>query len=118
MRRIFAMLTRIASSESTVLLEGETGTGKGLIAETINLDLLIHLGGNKGGLVIHLSGNQQLLGNHRGVDKAGLVTQLRGHIGLESGKRDIYPAGYQAGGVIQRRYRRQVNGERRAELAA
>jgi DNA-binding NtrC family response regulator len=36
MRRIFAILPRIAASESTILLEGETGTGKGLIAEAIH----------------------------------------------------------------------------------
>jgi DNA-binding NtrC family response regulator len=32
MRRIFAMLPRLAESEATLLLEGETGTGKGLLA--------------------------------------------------------------------------------------
>jgi two-component system, NtrC family, response regulator GlrR len=36
MRRIFALLQRIAPAESTVLLEGETGTGKGLIADLIH----------------------------------------------------------------------------------
>ena len=36
MRHIFAMLARIAPAESTVLLEGETGTGKGLIADLIH----------------------------------------------------------------------------------
>jgi transcriptional regulator with GAF, ATPase, and Fis domain len=36
MRRIFAVLTKIAPSDSTVLLEGETGTGKSLIAEMIH----------------------------------------------------------------------------------
>jgi DNA-binding NtrC family response regulator len=36
MRRLFAMLPRIAASDSTVLLEGETGTGKGLLAEVIH----------------------------------------------------------------------------------
>jgi two-component system response regulator GlrR len=36
MRRIFAMLPRIAASDSTVLLEGETGTGKGLLADAIH----------------------------------------------------------------------------------
>ena len=36
MRRLFALLPRIASSESTVLLEGETGTGKSLFAEALH----------------------------------------------------------------------------------
>jgi DNA-binding NtrC family response regulator len=35
MRHIFALLPRIASSDSTILIEGETGTGKGLLAEMI-----------------------------------------------------------------------------------
>jgi two-component system response regulator GlrR len=36
MRRIFALLPRIAAADSTVLLEGETGTGKSLLAEAIH----------------------------------------------------------------------------------
>jgi DNA-binding NtrC family response regulator len=36
MRRLFASLPRIAASDSTVLIEGETGTGKGLLAEAIH----------------------------------------------------------------------------------
>jgi transcriptional regulator with GAF, ATPase, and Fis domain len=36
MRRIFAALPKIARSESTVLLEGETGTGKGVLAAAIH----------------------------------------------------------------------------------
>ncbi len=36
MRRIFAVLPRIAASDSTLLIEGETGTGKGLLAESIH----------------------------------------------------------------------------------
>src|SRR5262249_2583641 len=36
MRRIFAALPRIARSESTVLIEGETGTGKGVLAAAIH----------------------------------------------------------------------------------
>jgi transcriptional regulator with GAF, ATPase, and Fis domain len=36
MRRLFSILPRIAGSESTVLLEGDTGTGKGVIAEAIH----------------------------------------------------------------------------------
>jgi transcriptional regulator with PAS, ATPase and Fis domain len=36
MRRIFGLLTKIAPTDATVLLEGETGTGKGLVARTIH----------------------------------------------------------------------------------
>jgi DNA-binding NtrC family response regulator len=36
MRRIFAMLPRVAAADTTVLLEGETGTGKGMMAEGIH----------------------------------------------------------------------------------
>ncbi|MGE0401911.1 MAG: sigma 54-interacting transcriptional regulator [Kofleriaceae bacterium] len=36
MRRIFAVLPRLAASDATILLEGETGTGKGLLACAIH----------------------------------------------------------------------------------
>jgi DNA-binding NtrC family response regulator len=36
MRRIFAVLPKLAASDATVLLEGETGTGKGLLAVAIH----------------------------------------------------------------------------------
>ena len=36
MRRVFALLPKIAASESTILLEGETGTGKSLLAEAVH----------------------------------------------------------------------------------
>jgi two-component system response regulator GlrR len=36
MRQIFATLAKLAPSDSTVLLEGETGTGKGLISDLIH----------------------------------------------------------------------------------
>jgi transcriptional regulator with GAF, ATPase, and Fis domain len=36
MRRMFALLERVASSNATLLVEGETGTGKSLLAEAIH----------------------------------------------------------------------------------
>ena len=36
MRRIFALLPKIAASDSTILIEGETGTGKTLLASAIH----------------------------------------------------------------------------------
>ncbi|HEY5949564.1 MAG TPA: sigma-54 dependent transcriptional regulator, partial [Kofleriaceae bacterium] len=36
MRHLFALLERVAPSEATVLIEGETGTGKTLLAEAIH----------------------------------------------------------------------------------
>src|SRR5262249_33822722 len=36
MRRIFTALPRIAASDSTILIEGGTGTGKGLLSEVIH----------------------------------------------------------------------------------
>ena len=36
MRRLFSVLPRIAAADSTVLIEGETGTGKGVLAEAIH----------------------------------------------------------------------------------
>jgi DNA-binding NtrC family response regulator len=36
MRRLFALCARVATSDATVLIEGETGVGKGLLAEAIH----------------------------------------------------------------------------------
>jgi DNA-binding NtrC family response regulator len=36
MRRLFAILERVAPTDANILLEGETGTGKGLVAEAIH----------------------------------------------------------------------------------
>ena len=36
MRRLFSLLPRIAGSDTTTLIEGPTGTGKGLLAESIH----------------------------------------------------------------------------------
>ncbi len=36
MRRLFGMIARIAQTDATVLIQGETGTGKGLVAKAIH----------------------------------------------------------------------------------
>ncbi|HEY1546614.1 MAG TPA: sigma 54-interacting transcriptional regulator, partial [Kofleriaceae bacterium] len=36
MRRLFSLLPRIAATDTTVLIEGETGTGKGVLADAIH----------------------------------------------------------------------------------
>ena len=36
MRRLFALLERVATSDATILIEGETGTGKSALAEAIH----------------------------------------------------------------------------------
>ncbi len=36
MRRLFAILERVSPSDATILLEGETGSGKGIVAEAIH----------------------------------------------------------------------------------
>jgi DNA-binding NtrC family response regulator len=36
MRRLFALMPRLAATDSTVLLEGETGTGKSLLADVLH----------------------------------------------------------------------------------
>ena len=36
MRKIFRIVEKVASSDTTIMLNGETGTGKGLIARAIH----------------------------------------------------------------------------------
>ncbi|WP_257449710.1 sigma 54-interacting transcriptional regulator [Archangium lipolyticum] len=47
MREIFSLLEKVAPSEATVLVEGETGTGKELVAEALH-----RLSGREGPLVV------------------------------------------------------------------
>jgi DNA-binding NtrC family response regulator len=44
MRALFAMLERVSSSDATVLIEGETGTGKEAVAESIHRESPRHKG--------------------------------------------------------------------------
>ena len=48
MRRLFALLERVAASDATVLVEGETGTGKDAVAEAVHQ----HSRRSKGPLVV------------------------------------------------------------------
>ena len=36
MRRLFGVMSRVSGSDSTILINGETGTGKGLVARAIH----------------------------------------------------------------------------------
>jgi DNA-binding NtrC family response regulator len=40
MRRLFALISRTAKTDATLLIEGETGTGKGLVAKTVHQESL------------------------------------------------------------------------------
>jgi transcriptional regulator with GAF, ATPase, and Fis domain len=87
MRRIFAALPRIAQSESTVLLEGETGTGKGVLAAAIH-----HASARASGPLVVLDCTaiaptlveSELFGHVKGAftgaatDRAGAFEQARG----------------------------------------
>ena len=87
MRRIFAMLPRIATSDSTVLIEGETGTGKTLLAEAIH-----HSSPRKNGpfVVVDCASipptlvESELFGHERG-SFTGAHTQHRGAFEQASG---------------------------------
>lgn len=87
MRRILALAEKVAVSDSTVLLMGETGTGKGLIANAIHqlsnrsARRLIHV--NCAALPEHLL-ESELFGHVKGsftgaiADKKGLLSEADG----------------------------------------
>ncbi|MBI3179349.1 MAG: sigma 54-dependent Fis family transcriptional regulator [Deltaproteobacteria bacterium] len=80
MRQIFAVLEKVAPTEATILLQGETGTGKGAVARAI------HEAGNRrdGPFVVFDCGaiaptlvESELFGHERGAF-TGAVAQRRG----------------------------------------
>ncbi len=87
MRRILGLAERVAVSDSTVLLMGETGTGKGLIAKAIH-----SLSGRSSGKFIHVNCaalpehllESELFGHVKGSftgaisDKKGLLADANG----------------------------------------
>jgi len=87
MRRLFAVLERFAAGQGTVLLEGETGTGKELVAEAIHRE-----GPRRGGpfVVVDCGAvpptllESELFGHARGAftgaerDRRGAVAAARG----------------------------------------
>jgi DNA-binding NtrC family response regulator len=80
MREIFAVLEKVAPTEATILLQGETGTGKGAVARAI------HQGSNRGagpfvifdcGAIAPTLVESELFGHERGAF-TGAVQQRRG----------------------------------------
>jgi transcriptional regulator with PAS, ATPase and Fis domain len=87
MRDLFGLLSKVAPTEATVLLEGETGTGKELLAEAIHL----HSGRKGGPYVVVDCGSlpkdligSELFGHVRGAftgavgNKRGLIEEADG----------------------------------------
>ncbi|HTM22481.1 MAG TPA: sigma 54-interacting transcriptional regulator [Kofleriaceae bacterium] len=87
MRQLFALLSRVAPTEATLLLEGETGTGKEAIAEAVHA-LSPRAGGPfvvvDCGAIPHELIGSELFGHTRGAftgaagDKAGLIESASG----------------------------------------
>jgi len=90
MRRLFAVLPRIAASDVPVLLEGETGTGKTMLAEAIHRHgdrmggpfVVVDCGAIAPGLI-----ESELFGHQKGAftgadrDRVGLLRQAAGGSG-------------------------------------
>ena len=87
MRELFALLSRVASCEATILLEGETGTGKEAIAEAVH-EISSRAAGPfvvvDCGAIPHELIGSELFGHIRGAytgatnDKAGLIESANG----------------------------------------
>lgn len=87
MRRLFGLAHRVAPTEATVLLQGETGTGKGLLAQAIH-DASSRA--KKGFVVVDCSAVQrqlaesELFGHEKGAF-SGAYTRRQGAFELASG---------------------------------
>ncbi|MBA2543274.1 MAG: sigma 54-dependent Fis family transcriptional regulator [Deltaproteobacteria bacterium] len=87
MREIFGLIERIAPTDATVLIEGETGTGKDMIARTLHLlsprtdapFIVVDCGAVAGTLI-----ESELFGHEKGAF-TGAVTARQGAFELASG---------------------------------
>ncbi len=87
MREIFGLIERIAPTDATVLIEGETGTGKDMIARTLHLlsprtdapFIVVDCGAVAGTLI-----ESELFGHEKG-SFTGAVTARQGAFELASG---------------------------------
>jgi transcriptional regulator with GAF, ATPase, and Fis domain len=87
MREIFGLIERIAPTDATVLIEGETGTGKDMIARTLHLlsprnahpFIVVDCGAVAGTLI-----ESELFGHEKGAF-TGAVTSRQGAFELASG---------------------------------
>jgi transcriptional regulator with GAF, ATPase, and Fis domain len=87
MREIFGLVERIAPTDATVLIEGETGTGKDMIARTLHLlsprtdapFIVVDCGAVAGTLI-----ESELFGHEKGAF-TGAVTARQGAFELASG---------------------------------
>ena len=87
MREIFGLIERIAPTDATVLIEGETGTGKDMIARTLHLlspradkpFIVVDCGAVAGTLI-----ESELFGHEKGAF-TGAIAARQGAFELESG---------------------------------
>jgi transcriptional regulator with GAF, ATPase, and Fis domain len=79
MRRLFALLERVAAADATILIEGETGTGKSALAEAV------HEGGKRAGrpfVVVDCGAlpgtllESELFGHERGAFTGAVETRI------------------------------------------